>query len=136
MPPDRLGRSDEMLHPIAEPSAPMLVGDVDAVAASQERWRRTRRALNQSRGDLATLAAGLYRPDVRIGQLPFMALPEWMPDAPIPLDDITLSWADQEDTRQSVSGGEPEARDPPTGTPRPPDGFSRLPRPQDRPRLP
>jgi len=108
IPPKRIGLSDEMLRPVAAPSDSTLVGDVDPVAASQERWRRTRRALNQSRGDLARLAASLYRPDVRLGPLPFMALPQWMPDAPIPLDEIKLSWADQGTVTQSVTGGEPE----------------------------
>jgi transcriptional regulator with XRE-family HTH domain len=106
--PSRLGLSDELLRPVSEPSDSTLVGEIDPVAASQERWKHTRRTLNRSRGDLAKLAAGLYRPDVRIGKLTFMALPQWMPDAPIPLDDIRLDWTD-DPAPVSVTGGEPEA---------------------------
>jgi transcriptional regulator with XRE-family HTH domain len=108
IPPKRLGLSDELLRPISPPSDSTLVGDLDPVAASQERWRRTRHALNRSRGDLAKLAARCYRPDVRIDDLSFMALPHWMPDAPIPLDNIRLDWTNEPST-VAVTGGEPEA---------------------------
>jgi hypothetical protein len=80
------------------------------VAASQERWRRTRRALNRSRADLAKLAAGLYGPEARVGTLPFMAAPHWTPATPIPLDDVRLDWTDDV-TLAEVTGGEPEANE-------------------------
>lgn len=106
--PARLGLSDELLRPVAEPSDSRLVGDVDPVAVSQEKWRRTRRALNRSRRELAQRAADLYQPDVRVGDLTFLALPQWMPERPIPLDDIRLEWSDNPPP-VSITGSEPEA---------------------------
>lgn len=106
--PARLGLSDELLRPVAEPSDSRLVGDVDPVAVSQEKWRRTRRALNRSRRELAQRAADLYQPDVRVGDLTFLALPQWTPERPIPLDDIRLEWSDNPPP-VSITGSEPEA---------------------------
>lgn len=106
--PARLGLSDELLRPVAEPSDSRLVGDVDPVAVSQEKWRRTRRALNRSRRELAQRAADLYQPDVRVGDLTFLALPQWTPKRPIPLDDIRLEWSDNPPP-VSITGSEPEA---------------------------
>jgi transcriptional regulator with XRE-family HTH domain len=106
--PARLGLSDELLRPVAEPSDSRLVGDVDPVAVSQEKWRRTRRALNRSRGELAQRAADLYQPDVRVGDLTFLALPQWTPERPIPLDDIRLEWSDNPPP-VSITGSDPEA---------------------------
>jgi transcriptional regulator with XRE-family HTH domain len=108
VPPARLGLSDELLRPVADPSGSRLVGDVDPVAVSQEKWRRTRRALNRSRRELAQATAGLYRPDVRVGDLTFLALPQWTPAAPIPLDEIRLDWLDNPPP-VSITGSEPEA---------------------------
>ncbi|MEU9822968.1 helix-turn-helix domain-containing protein [Pseudonocardia alni] len=106
--PARLGLSDELLRPVSEPSDSRLVGDVDPVAVSQEKWRRTRRALNRSRRELAQRAADLYQPDVRVGDLTFLALPQWTPERPIPLDDIRLEWSDNPPP-VSITGSEPEA---------------------------
>ena len=86
---------------------PGVVTD-DPVAASQERWRRTRRALNRTRHDLGAVAAGLHHPEIRIGSLPFLAPPGWMPGAPIPLNRIRLDLTD-EAPPVAVTGGEPEA---------------------------
>lgn len=80
----------------------------DPVAASQERWRRTRQALNRSRAELGDVATGRYRPELRIGVLPFLAPPAWMPGAPIPLDRIRLEMA-PETPPVAVTGREPEA---------------------------
>lgn len=108
IPPGRLGLSDELLRPVADSSGTRLVGDVDPVAVSQEKWRRTRRALNRSRRELAQASAGLYRPDVRVGDLTFLALPQWTPSEPIPLDEIRLDWQDTPPP-VSITGSEPEA---------------------------
>ena len=107
-PPARLGLSDELLRPVSDPLGSRLVGDVDPVAMSQEKWRRTRRTLNRSRRELAQAAADLYRPDVRVNDLTFLALPQWIPAEPIPLDDIRLSWID-DPPPVSITGSEPEA---------------------------
>jgi hypothetical protein len=80
----------------------------DAVAASQESWRRARRDLNRRRGDLADLAAGRYAREVRVGDLPVLAPPAWILDEPVPLDRIRLEWAG-EPAPVGVTGGEPQA---------------------------
>ncbi len=82
---------------------------VDPVASDQQEWRRARRRLNRSRAPLARTAARLYRHDVRLGGLPFLAPPSWMPANPVPLDGIRLEWCD-EAAGAEVTGTEPEAR--------------------------
>ncbi|SEP51257.1 helix-turn-helix domain-containing protein [Amycolatopsis saalfeldensis] len=106
--PARLGLSPELLHPIPPPSTSALVNDVDPVAVSQEEWRRSRRELNSRRRELAETAATLYRPEARIGKAPFMARREWMPPAPVRLEDINLAWSDGR-IPITVAGTEPEA---------------------------
>lgn len=106
--PSLLGLSDELLRPVSPPETSPLVGGADPVDASQQGWCRTRRRLNRSRGDLARTASGLYAENVRIGKLPFMAGPTWMPAEPIPLDAIALEWSDDA-VGAEVNGTEPEA---------------------------
>jgi hypothetical protein len=81
---------------------------MDPVAESQEQWRRTRRLLNRSRGDLAKLASRLYRPEDRIGELPFLAPPGWTPEIPIPLAEVRLEWTDKP-APVDVTGSERDA---------------------------
>lgn len=102
-----IGGADEV-GPESNASPSVSSVDVDPVTASQDGWRRTRRALNRTRADLAQLAAGLYQPAVRIGDLPFMAPPGWTLDAPVPLDEIRLDWTD-DPAPVRVTGAEPEA---------------------------
>src|SRR5260221_9206423 len=59
---------------------------------SQEQWRRERRFLNARRHDLARAAQELYPPSWRVGGTPMLARPEWIPAAPVPLHQVTLSW--------------------------------------------
>jgi DNA-binding XRE family transcriptional regulator len=109
IPPTWLGISSELLRPVAPPSSTgALVGTVDPVRNSQQEWCSTRQRLNQSRGRLARVAAGLYRVDVRYGSLPFMAHPAWIPRSPLALEDITLEWTDDA-VGALVTGGEAEA---------------------------
>src|SRR5258708_717204 len=59
---------------------------------SQEQGRRERRFLNARRHDLARAAQELYPPSWRVGGTPMLARPEWIPAAPVPLHQVTLSW--------------------------------------------
>ncbi|MGK3203213.1 helix-turn-helix domain-containing protein [Amycolatopsis sp. MEPSY49] len=106
--PSRLGLSKELLQPVAPPSTSALVNEVDPVAVSQEEWRRMRRELNSRRRELAEAAASLYRPEARIGKAPLIARREWMPPAPVRLEDIKLEWKDHR-VPITVTGTEPEA---------------------------
>ncbi|MGI9001557.1 MAG: helix-turn-helix domain-containing protein [Pseudonocardia sp.] len=106
--PNRLGISNELLRPVAPPVTAALVGAVDSVESSQAEWRSGRRHLNRTRGALARTAAELYRADVRLGEVPFMAHRAWIPRSPIRLENVTLEWTD-EAVGVSVTGDEPEA---------------------------
>ncbi|SFJ76883.1 Transcriptional regulator, contains XRE-family HTH domain [Amycolatopsis sacchari] len=106
--PNELGVSSELLQPVSSPSTSILVGEVDTVEVNQAEWRRVRRHLNRNRGELAKLAADLYRPEARISDAPFIARREWMPSAPVPLEDIQLEWLDHPGPI-AVTGTEPEA---------------------------
>ncbi len=108
--PSQVGLSNELLRPASSLDTTTLAGRSDPVEASQQAWCRTRRRLNRSRGELARTAARLYSPDVRLGDLPFMARPEWMPDRPIPLEQVRLDWSDDA-VGAEVTGTEPEAAD-------------------------
>lgn len=79
------------------------------MGSGERRWRDERAALNASRGRLGEVASALY-PDVpRVAGTPSLCRPEWIPDAPIPLDGIRLEWhADPEP---------PAVTDPPDGLP-------------------
>jgi hypothetical protein len=69
----------------------------DPVRNSQERWQRERRFLNARRHELARAAQDLYPPSWHVAGTPLLAPPGWIPAAPVPLDQVTLSWcpADQ-----------------------------------------
>ncbi len=71
-----------------------VAGDVPdaAVRCSQRRWLAERRYLNTHRHDLLRLAQDLYPASWRTAGTPLMARPEWLPAAPVPLEEVTLSW--------------------------------------------
>lgn len=108
LPPARLGIASELLRPVAEPSTSVLVGTPNPVKGNQEHWCRTRRDLNRRRGELARIAARLYRPDLHIGGAPLLAPPAWIPDEPLPIETIVLGWEDGA-VGLDVDGSEPEA---------------------------
>lgn len=69
-----------------------------------------RTALGRNRRDLAILGESLYR-DHRIPELEntgVISSPAWIPDTPVPLDDITLT-LDSAVTEPTITGGEPES---------------------------
>ncbi|MQA26378.1 MAG: transcriptional regulator [Micromonosporaceae bacterium] len=76
-----------------------------AANGSQRRWRSVRRYLNQSRATLTAVAADLSAGWPRLDS-GLIVLPEWLPPAPVPLDQVRLEWrAEPEPPR--VTGVEP-----------------------------
>lgn len=73
-------------------------------SGSQEQWRRERGFLNARRHDLARSVQHRYPPSWRVAGTPMLARPEWIPAAPVPLDQVTLSWRPGEDAT-AESGG-------------------------------
>ncbi|MEO3829523.1 hypothetical protein [Actinomadura sp. B10D3] len=75
----------------------------------EREWRRARAALDAGRGRLGEVASGLY-PDVpRVAGTSLLCRDGWVPDAPIPLEDVRLEWEDRPAT--------PAVADPPDGLP-------------------
>jgi hypothetical protein len=62
------------------------------VRRSQEDWQAVRRFLNTSRYELSLTAQDLYPPAWRVAGTPLLARPGWLPAAPVPLDQVTLTW--------------------------------------------
>jgi hypothetical protein len=61
-------------------------------SGSQQRWLAERRFLNANRHDLARTAQDLYPRSLRVAGTPMLARPEWIPAAPVGLDQVTLTW--------------------------------------------
>jgi hypothetical protein len=80
----------------------------DAVRRSQQEWRRARAYLNASRHDLGHAAARLYPPSWPVAGTKLLARPGWLPEAPVPLEQVTLSWTPGRPARV-VDGTEPES---------------------------
>jgi hypothetical protein len=68
------------------------LAEPEAVARSQQRWRREREYLNAYRHELSQLAQDLYPPSWRIAGTSLLARPEWVPARPVPLEQVTLAW--------------------------------------------
>jgi transcriptional regulator with XRE-family HTH domain len=80
------------------------------VEQDQGRWRDLRAALGRHRRDLAVLAEGLYR-EYHVDGLRgtgVISKPAWIPDKPVPLDEIALE-LDSTMAEPQVTGGEPES---------------------------
>ncbi|MBO2466083.1 hypothetical protein [Actinomadura violacea] len=58
----------------------------------EERWRAERALLHTGRDRLGRLASGLYPAHPRVAGTRLMCGPEWIPDAPVPLEDVRLEW--------------------------------------------
>ena len=78
----------------------------DRVTRSQQQWLRERDFLNTHRCDLASVAKELYPAEWRVAGTPLLARPEWLPEAPVPLQEIPLSWSPGRVPRQ-IEGTEP-----------------------------
>jgi hypothetical protein len=115
IPPADLGLSNDLL---SEPAASAgrqwqgadgarLAGPAEAVHSDQSDWRAVRRYLNHHRSALARQAAGLYPAGLRIRRTSLIAPPSWLPDEPVDLADIAMSWV-PDAPRARVTGAEPE----------------------------
>ena len=81
------------------------------VAASQEHWRAGRRYLNEHRYELSRWAAeNLHGDQLQIGPSGLITRREWTPAAPIPLENVTLTWRDYTPAPE-LDGTEPETAD-------------------------
>ena len=63
-----------------------------AVRRSQQDWRRVRAILNRRRHELGRAAQDLYPRSCRVAGTPLLARPGWIPAAPVPLEEVALSW--------------------------------------------
>ncbi len=115
IPAMELGLSDDLVRVADVSSGPSTtpVGagtsrSMSAVAASQDQWRAGRRYLNQHRSDLARRVIDLYPGSTRLGRTPLISRTGWLPDQPVPLEDIELDWQDGPPAPR-VDGTEPEA---------------------------
>ncbi len=101
-PPTRIDRRPDRILPVhASPEA--------VVATSQQQWEEVRRYLRDRGIGLAARAADLYPRDLRVGELPALSRPSWMPDKPVPIEAIDLSWRDHA-AEPRFTGQEAEAR--------------------------
>jgi hypothetical protein len=78
----------------------------DDVRRSQEQWRAVRGFLNARRHELALTAQHLYPAARRVAGTPLLARPGWLPQAPVELDKVMLSW--QDDAPTAAGGRAPE----------------------------
>jgi hypothetical protein len=67
-------------------------GKAGAVRRSQQHWLRVRDFLNRRRHELSGAAQDLYPGAWRVAGTPLLARAEWLPAAPVPLDQVRLSW--------------------------------------------
>ncbi len=69
-----------------------LAGPADLTGESVAHWRRVRGVLRENRHRLSGVAAALYPDLPRVGGTDLLCRAEWLPPAPVPLDDVALSW--------------------------------------------
>ena len=67
---------------------------VSEVGAAQARWRDERRDLDRRRAALARLGARLHGDIDQVGSTGLLVAPGWLPEAPVPLDRVELTWTD------------------------------------------
>lgn len=79
------------------------------VERDQQQWRDVRAALGRHRRALAVLAESLYREHRVEGLMDtgVISAPTWLPDEPVPLDDIRLE-LEPDLPEPTITGGEPE----------------------------
>ena len=64
-------------------------------ADSPERWRQVRAVLTANRPELSRVAVSLYPGLLRVGPTGLLSRAEWLPGAPLGLDDLPLAWVEQ-----------------------------------------
>jgi hypothetical protein len=76
------------------------------LTVSQEEWLRIRGYLAEHRHELSGVAAELY-PDVpKVAGTPLLTTSAWLPNDPVPLQEIELHWAPAS-LEPGIAGGEP-----------------------------
>ena len=63
-----------------------------AAAESAQRWRDVRAVLTANRHELGRVAARLYPGLPRAGSADLLCREEWLPPAPLALDDLPVTW--------------------------------------------
>lgn len=107
IPPERLGVLPD--HSCDANPFPSHVSDRPGkVRTSQERWRDIRGELNANRAHLGDLAAELYPKQQRIPGTTVLTSTNWVPDGPVDLTDIALSWRTESPAPQ-IEGKAPES---------------------------
>jgi hypothetical protein len=71
------------------PDAPVQAAD------SAERWRQVRAVLTANRQELSHVAAGLYPDLPRVAGTDLLTRAQWLPGAPLGLDEVSLTWVDR-----------------------------------------
>jgi hypothetical protein len=64
------------------------------VGDSQRHWLAARSFLNSRRHELGLAAQHLYPQAWQVAGTPLLARPGWLPAAPVPLEQVTLTWRD------------------------------------------
>src|SRR5690348_6008867 len=100
-------------HSVAAGAA--AVAAAGAAAESAQRWRDVRAVLTANRHELGRVAAGLYPDLPRAGSADLLCRPQWLPPAPLGLDDLPVIW-DGGPTDGRPDGGPPDGG-PPGGAP-------------------
>ncbi|MBO2446187.1 hypothetical protein J4573_03735 [Actinomadura barringtoniae] len=73
-------------------------------------WIEVRRRLNASRHELGLAANRFYPEAMRVGSTSLLTRPGWIPEAPVPLENVRLDWDNQADP--------PAVADPAEGLPK------------------
>jgi len=99
IPPERLGVLPDHSAD-AHPFASHVSDRPGPIRDSQEHWRDIRCQLNAHRAVLGDLAAELYPAQQRIPETTVLTSASWLPDGPVDLSDIELTWRTEAPTPQ------------------------------------
>ena len=88
----------------AVPDPPAVTGE------SAQRWLAVRRTLTAHRHELGRVAARLYPEAPRPASADLLCREEWLPAAPLELDDLALRWQDDGPRQRGGSGCRDGAR--------------------------
>jgi transcriptional regulator with XRE-family HTH domain len=107
IPPERLGVLPDRSAD-ARPRDETVSLEPGPARDAQERWRAVRAELNANRARLGDLASELYPQGQRVAGTTVLVAPGWLPDSPVDLTDIELSWL-PESPNPEITGKAPEA---------------------------
>ncbi|MEK6438615.1 helix-turn-helix domain-containing protein [Pseudonocardia sp. T1-2H] len=97
IPPERLGVLPDNSRD-AMPKAGAVSEEPGPVRTSQERWCEVRHELNGNRALLGDLASELYPQEQRVAGTTVLAGPGWVPDQPVDLADVEMTWLTESPT--------------------------------------